>query len=222
MQCKGCLNLPQKVCFTSWLCHGKQRGFLFVRHDIAKCCAVVFNAKSDSNGAAIRGLVFFEIWCCLCTLFLCALKQTSSLSTPWITIQGETNIPCFNIQCTRRYVRGTYFVPKATPIDLPRLSHPPIKLPRHWTPAQPDAVSTGHLHGLVGGRCISSTCRCPDLQHVRRHNSCTHHVPSVCTAAWLLCRWSHGSRRMSHSVYEKKTTRCNLWPRCLYPVKNRN
>jgi hypothetical protein len=56
---------------------------------------------------------------------------------------------------------------------------------------------TGHLHGLVGGRYISSACGCPDPQYVRRHNSCTRHVPSVCYFAWVT---SHGSRRMGRSV----------------------
>jgi hypothetical protein len=122
---------------------------------------------------------------------------------PCITIQGETNIQCRNIQCTRRYVRGTYFVPKATPIDLwvGQAPLPPTyKVATTLDPSSAWCCLDRHLQGLVGGRCISSACGCPDPQHVRRHNSCTRHVPSVYTVAAV----SRGSRRMGHSVYEKK------------------
>ncbi len=40
-------------------CHGIDR------------CHTVFNAMSKSSGSAVRGLVFFEICCCLCSVSVC-------------------------------------------------------------------------------------------------------------------------------------------------------
>ena len=71
---------------------------------------MVSNANSESSGAAVRGLVFFEICCCLCTLFQCVTEQTVSLSTPCVTIQGEAHIKCRNIPDTSGYVSGNVVV----------------------------------------------------------------------------------------------------------------